>query len=437
MSNYLGIRHEDKYAMERRAPLTPKHVKRLIEHHKLDIIVQSSPKRIFKDEEYSEAGAIVEKDLSKCNVILGVKEMPIDFFEKGKTYVFFSHVIKGQLYNMPMLKRMMELECNLIDYERIVDEQNKRLIFFGKYAGLAGMINSLWALGLRLKYFGYNTPFLEIEQSHKYNSLKEAKDVVSKVGQYIAENGLPKEIQPLVIGFTGYGNVSQGAQEIFGLLPNKEISSEKLLELKNRKNFANNIIFKVVFKEKHISEHKEGKEFDLYDYYHNPQCYTSKFEQYIPHISVLMNCMYWDSRYPKLVTKKYLKKIYSKGNPKLTVLGDITCDPNGSIECTHKGTEIEDPIFVYNPLNDTYKMGYEGEGILDMAVDILPSELPRDSSNGFGDVLINYIKPLVFADFDQPYDDIDLPRSIKKSLILHKGKLTHEYEYLQQYLKKV
>lgn len=437
MSNYLGIRHEDKYAMERRAPLTPKHVKRLIEHHKLDIIVQSSPKRIFKDEEYLKAGALVEKDLSKCNVILGVKEIPLDFFEKGKTYVFFSHVIKGQSYNMPMLKRMMELECNLIDYERIVDEQNKRLIFFGKYAGLAGMINSLWALGLRYKYLGYDTPFLEIKQAHKYNSLKEAKDVVSKVGQYIAENGLPKEIQPMVVGFTGYGNVSQGAQEILGLLPNKEISTEKLLELKNRNNFPNNIIFKVVFKEKHISEHKEGKEFDLFDYYHNPQNYVSKFEQYIPHLTVLMNCMYWDSRYPRIVTKKYLKKLYSKGNPKLTVIGDITCDPNGSIECTHKGTEIEDPIFVYNPLNDTYQMGYEGEGILDMAVDILPSELPRDSSEGFGDVLVNFVKPLVFADFEQPYDDIDLPKSIKKALILHKGKLTHEYEYLNQYLKKI
>ncbi len=437
MSNYLGIRHEDKYAMERRAPLTPKHVKRLIEHQKLDIIVQSSPKRIFKDEEYLNAGALVEKDLSKCNVILGVKEIPLDFFEKGKTYVFFSHVIKGQSYNMPMLKKMMELECNLIDYERIVDEQNKRLIFFGKYAGLAGMINSLWALGLRYKYLGYDTPFLEIKQAHNYNSLKEAKDVVSKVGQYIAENGLPKEIQPMVVGFTGYGNVSQGAQEILGLLPNKEISTEKLLELKNRNNFPNNIIFKVVFKEKHISEHKEGKEFDLFDYYNNPQNYVSKFEQYIPHLTVLMNCMYWDSRYPRIVTKKYLKKLYSKGNPKLTVIGDITCDPNGSIECTHKGTEIEDPIFVYNPLNDTYKMGYEGEGILDMAVDILPSELPRDSSEGFGDVLVNFVKPLVFADFDQPYDDIDLPKSIKKALILHKGKLTHEYEYLTQYLKKI
>ena len=333
MSNYIGIRHEDKYVMERRAPLTPKHVKRLIEHQKLDFIVQTSQKRIFKDEEYIQAGALVENDLKKCNVILGVKEMPMDFFESEKTYVFFSHVIKGQSYNMPMLKRMMELKCNLIDYERIVDEQNKRLIFFGKYAGLAGMINSLWSLGLRWKSFGINTPFLELKQAHLYNSLREAKDAISLVGQLIAENGLPKELQPLVIGFTGYGNVSLGAQEICGLLPVKEISTEKLLELKNRAALPDNIIFKVVFKEKHISEHKDNIEFDLYDYYRNPQNYVSKFEQYIPHLTVLMNCMYWDARYPRIITKEYLKKLYSNGNPKLTVIGDITCDPDGSIEC--------------------------------------------------------------------------------------------------------
>ena len=258
---------------------------------------------------------------------------------------------------------------------------------------------------------------------------------MSLVGQIIAEKGLPKEIQPLVIGFTGYGNVSMGAQEICGLLPVKEISTEKLLELKNRKDLPNNIIFKVVFKEKHISEHiDKNVEFDLYDYYRNPQKYVSKFEQYIPHLTVIMNCMYWDARYPRIVTKDYLEKLYSAGNPKLTVIGDITCDANGSIECTNHGTEIEDPIFIYNPLSRTYTMGYKGEGILDMAVDILPSELPRDASDGFADALANFIKPIVFADYDLPFEDLDLPKSLKKALILHNGKFTHEYEYLNEYL---
>ena len=190
MSNFIGIRHEDRYEKELRAPLTPKHVERLVKEKKLDFIVQNSEKRVFKDDEYKKAGALIEKDLKKCSVIFGVKEIPESFFEKEKTYVFFSHTIKGQKHNMPILKRMMELKCNLIDYEKIVDEQGKRLIFFGKYAGLAGMINTLWALGLRLKSFGVETPFLKIRQAHTYHSLEEAKQDISGVGQEIAEEGM-------------------------------------------------------------------------------------------------------------------------------------------------------------------------------------------------------------------------------------------------------
>ena len=214
MSNYIGIRHEDKYEMEKRAPLTPKHVERLVKQKKLDIVVQTSGKRIFTDDEYSKAGAEISNDLKKCSVIFGVKEMPVEFFEADKTYVFFSHIIKGQKKNMPMLKRMMELKCNLIDYERVVDEQGKRIIFFGRYAGMAGMINSLWALGLRLKNLGYSSNLLRIRQAHTYHSLKEAREDISAIGQIIAENGIPSQLKPFVVGFAGYGNVSQGAQEI-------------------------------------------------------------------------------------------------------------------------------------------------------------------------------------------------------------------------------
>ena len=247
MSNFIGIRHEDRYEKELRAPLTPKHVERLVKEKKLDFIVQNSEKRVFKDDEYKKAGALIEKDLKKCSVIFGVKEIPESFFEKEKTYVFFSHTIKGQKHNMPILKRMMELKCNLIDYEKIVDEQGKRLIFFGKYAGLAGMINTLWALGLRLKSFGVETPFLKIRQAHTYHSLEEARRDISSVGQEIAEEGMHQALRPFVVGFTGYGNVSQGAQEILGLLPIKDISPEKLLKL-NTGTTANNIIYKVILR---------------------------------------------------------------------------------------------------------------------------------------------------------------------------------------------
>jgi alanine dehydrogenase len=435
MSKLIGIRHEDKYLMERRTPLTPKHVARLIKEKELDFVVQHSPKRIFTELEYLDAGARVEDSLKDCAVILGVKEIPMQAFESEKTYVFFSHVIKGQPYNMPMLRKMMELKCNLIDYERIVDEQNRRLIFFGKFAGLAGMINSLWSFGQRLKYYGIETPFMKIQQAHKYDSLAEAKKVISDVGQEIAENGLPAKLRPLTFGFTGYGNVSIGAQEIANLLPVKEISTEKLLTLKDRDHLPNNLIYKIVFKEEDLSEPIDpAQEFELHDYYAHPEKYRSQFEKYIPHLSVLMNCMYWDTRYPRIVTKNYLEKLYAAGTPKLTVIGDITCDPDGSIEFTHKGTEIEDPVFVYNPFERKPSSGFTGEGILVMAVDILPSELPRDSSVAFADALMPYIKPIALADFNQHFDDVDLPPALKKALILHRGELTPDYRYIEKYL---
>jgi alpha-aminoadipic semialdehyde synthase len=360
--------------------------------------------------------------------------MPVSFFEPGKTYVFFSHVIKGQSYNMPMLKRMMELKCNLIEYEKVIDEQGKRLIFFGKYAGLAGMINSFWALGLRMKEYGYISNLLKIKQSHHYNSLKDAKDDISAIGQRIAEQGIPHELLPFVIGFTGYGNVSQGAQEICGLLPVKEISPGKLIELKNRKRLPNNIIYKVVFHEEDLVEHMEGLPFDLHDYYTNPQNYRSVFEKYIPHLSMMINCIYWDKRYPRLVTKDYLKRTFAEGRPKLSVIGDISCDIEGSVECTLETAMIDDPIYVYNPRTEKITKGCEGEGILIMAVDILPAELPRDASNGFGDVLVNFVKPIADADFDDSFEDLDLPKAIKKGLILHNGELTPDFKYLEVFV---
>jgi len=434
MSKFIGIRHEDKYAMERRVPLTPRHIKRLVEQKKLDIVVQSSPKRIFTDEEYRKAGAKVKDNLKSCDIILGVKEMPVDFFEKGKTYVFFSHVIKGQKHNMPMLHRMMELGCNLIDYERVVDEQGKRIIFFGKYAGMAGMINSFWVLGLRLRELGFASNLVKIKQAHHYNSLKEARDDISAIGQLIAENGIPHELRPFVVGFTGYGNVSQGAQEICGLLPVKEISPDKLLELHTRRKLPDNMIYKVVFKEEDMYERADGEPFDLHEYFLHPELYRSRFEQYLPFLSMLINCVYWDERYPRLVTKEYLRSAFTSGKPKLTVIGDISCDIQGAVECTLKSTEIEDPVYVYNPKEEEIIMGHKGEGIQVMAVDILPAELPRDASEGFGDVLVNYVKSIADADFDEHFDDLDLPRSIKKALILHNGELTPDYKYLEQHL---
>lgn len=435
MNNIIGIRHEDKYLMERRVALIPQHVRKLISEQGLQFIVEESPKRIFTHQEFEKAGAKIVRDLSPASVVFGVKEMPISLFEEGKTYIFFSHVIKGQSYNMPMLKAMMEKGANLIDYEKVTDELGRRLIFFGKFAGLAGMINSLWSLGQRLKVQGIDTPFARLRQSHTYDSLEEARADICLVGLEIAARGLPEELCPLTIGFTGYGNVSNGAQEIAGLLPSMEVSPEDLLTLRDRKDLPNNVIYKTVFKEWDLSQPDDpNAEFELQHYYKHPEEYHNVFEQYAPHLSILMNCMYWAEQYPRILSNDYLKELFSDGKAKLRVIGDVTCDPDGSIQCTHKGTEIEDPVFVYNPMTGEATMGFNGEGVLDMAVDILPSELPRESSIAFSNALVGYVKAIAEANYDVPFSDLDIPGPVKRAMILHKGKLTPDYEYIAEYL---
>ncbi|HRS53962.1 MAG TPA: bifunctional lysine ketoglutarate reductase /saccharopine dehydrogenase family protein [Bacteroidales bacterium] len=431
----IGIRYEDKYLMERRVPLSPHHVKRLINEKHLEVILQKSSKRIFSDEDYIKVGAKIQDDLTECPIIFGVKEIPVDKLEKCKTYVFFSHVIKGQPYNMPMLKKIIELKSTLIDYECMTDETGKRVIFFGQYAGYAGMINTLWAAGQRYLRLGIETPFLFINQAHTYHSLNEIRHIISDIGFKISKYGLPHEIIPFTIGFTGYGNVSAGAQAICGLLPVKEISPQELLTLKITGKYVNNLVYKVIFKEEHISEPiNREEEFDLYDYYKNPHKYKNSFERYVPELSLLLNCMYWNPKYPRIITKSFVKSLFDKGTPKLTVIGDITCDPHGSIEITHKGTEIQDPVFVYNPETGLPTMGFEGEGMLVMAVDILPSELPRESSIAFGDVLYRYVEPIAKADYTVKFEDLNLPESVKKAVIVYNGELTPNYTYLKKYI---
>ncbi|MBE0639508.1 MAG: hypothetical protein IH598_13405 [Bacteroidales bacterium] len=436
MNKKIGIRHEDKYLMERRTALPPRHVKKLTEQG-LEVYVERSAKRIFTESEFKRAGAVITENLAEIAVIFGVKEIPVSWFEEGKTYVFFSHVIKGQPYNMPMLAAMMEKKCNLIDYEKITDDEGKRLIFFGKYAGLAGMINSLWSYGERMKVLGKKTPFSRIKQSHKYHSLADAEQAVKELGELIRAHGVPDEMAPFTIGFTGNGNVSKGAQHIANLLPAVEITPEELLNLQAKRNYSNRLVYKIIFNEGDLSEPIEsGLPFILQDYYNHPEKYQSQFEKYLPHLTMLMNCMYWDTRYPRIVTKEAIEKLFHQGELKLKVIGDVTCDPDGSIEFTHKGTEIEDPVFVYNPVKQKSTMGFEGEGILVMAVDILPSELPRDSSEGFGDALIEFVPAIVQADYNAPFENIDLPPEIKRAMILHQGELTPDYKYILEHLKR-
>ena len=432
----VGIRFEDKYVMEKRVALVPRDVKRLIKNDDIHFIVEKSAKRVFTESEYEEVGAEITDNLDEAQIIFGVKEMPIDFFEENKTYLFFSHTIKGQEYNMPLLKRMIEKKINLIEYEKITDEDGKRLIFFGHYAGLAGMINSFWSFGQRCLVKGLKNPFSSLKQSHLYSSLDEAKEALSEVAETIRKDGIDSSIAPLTIGITGYGNVSKGAQEIIDLFDNKEVTPEELLKLRSSNSFDNKTIYKVIFKEHHISKPKnKDAEFELQHYYNHPEEYVNNLEQYVPELSILMNCMYWGPEYPRIITKDFLEDLFSNPKNKLCVIGDVTCDPDGSIEATHMGTYIEDPVFVYNPFTRKPTMGFEGEGLLIMAVDILPSELPREASEGFSEALSPYVKDLVNTNFNDTFENLTLPAPLKRALILHNGEFTPNFKYMEEFVK--
>jgi len=434
----IGIRREDKNEWEGRVPLIPEHVKELNQNYGIKFIIQPSNIRAFSEEEYKQVGAIIRKDLSECSIIIAVKEIPEDFFIQNKIYVFFSHTIKGQQYNMPMLKRMMELKDTLIDYERIVDDKGKRLVFFGRFAGIAGMINTFWALGRRLEWEGNKTLFSRLKQTLNYSSLDEVKSNYKEIGEVIINEGLPEDIVPLIVGFAGYGNVSQGAQEIFDIFPYKEIEPKNLKDFIQKGGFSNHLLYKLVFKEEDMVQSIDSSIlFGLQDYYHHPEKYASRFEDYLPYLKVLVNAIYWDKMYPKLVTKKYLKTVYEAGKTlPLKVIGDISCDVEGSIECNLATTDSGNPVYVYDPLNQSIRYGIEGNGPVILAVDNLPCELPRESSSFFSNVLKDFIPQLIEVDSSKPFEKVNIHPEIKRATILYKGELTPDYKYLLKYLNR-
>ncbi len=434
MSRLVGVRREEKSEWERRVPIIPKDARRLQDEYDIEVWVQPSPIRVFSDDAYREEGITIEEDLSPCPVVFGVKEMPPGLFERGHTYVFFAHVIKGQPYNMPMLKRLLDQGCQLIDYETVTDEQGRRLIFFGHHAGLAGMIDTLWALGQRLNSEGIANPFADLRQTHEYDDLEEARAAVSALGRHIAQHGLPGPITPLVCGFAGYGNVFGGANEIFELLPVEEIEPGQVADVAQHSD-ARNVMYKVVFREEDTVEPISPRdEFELQDYYDHPAKYRSRFKDYLPYLTLLVNCVYWEQKYPRLVTKEDLRELYVVKQPRLRVIGDISCDIEGAIEATVKSTDPGNPVYVYDPFEDRAVDGVSGRGPVILAVDILPSELPREASTYFSSVLMDHVPAIVRANYSAPFDELDLPPEIKRALIVHQGDLTPDYRYLEEHL---
>lgn len=441
MTQTIGIRREDKNEWERRVALTPHQVAALIRNHGLRIVVQPSPRRAFADQDYQEAGAVLSESLEDARIILGVKEIPLDRIQPTATYLLFSHTVKGQPYNMPMLAEFMAKGCQLIDYERIVDDQGRRLVFFGRHAGLAGMVETLHALGRRLDAEGLaadQNPFLEVRQPFQYPDLEAAKAQLRAVGERIRENGLPDELCPLVCGILGYGNVARGVQEILECLPIEIVTPPALLAAAGALGDRNKM-YVIVFQETDtvIATDPAGP-FELQNYYTHPDRYRADFARYLPHLTLLINAIYWDERYPVLVTRADLRDLFAGPRPpKLRVIGDITCDIEGSIAATLKSTLPDQPCFVYDPVRNRTVDGFnDPAGPVVMAVDNLPTEFPREASESFGQALSSLLPQLAAIDVAQAIEAAGLPDPLRKACIAYQGSLTADYRYLQEVLHK-
>jgi len=429
--NVIGIRAEDKSRWEARTPLVPADLGRLIRNEGLQFTIQSSSHRAYSEDDFRKAGATVAADLSECPVILGVKEIPPEKFEPNKTYLYFSHTIKGQPSNMPALRRLLELNCQLIDYERITDSAGRRLVFFGKFAGLAGMMDSLWALGRRLKHEGIATPFDRLKPAHGYRNLDHAKSDLAAVGKAIRHDGLPAELGPFVCGFTGYGQVSQGAQEVFDVLPVEELEPDDLASAD-----SNHVCYKVVFHERHMVERIDSSQsFDLQEYYKHPDRYRAAFFRHAPHLTLLVNCIYWEPKYPRLITLEQFRELYAtESGARLRVVGDISCDIDGSVACTVRATTPDNPIYVFDPATGKTRDGVEGPGPVVLAVDFLPCELPVDASEFFSRSLLPFIPALARTDFSADLAESGLPPELQRATIAYRGNLTESFQYLEKFL---
>ena len=413
----LLIRAEDKNRWERRAPLVPEDLREIINKTGARAFVEKSEKRVFADDQYAAAGADSCVGMADGDIILGVKEIPVEKILGNKIYVFFSHTVKGQKDNMPLLKQIIDSGSTLIDYERITDAAGRRLVYFGPYAGDAGAIDLLSLMGEHWANKGLDTPFAEVRRAHQYESVKAACEHLGEIGARIQKDGLPRQLCPFTIGILGYGNVSGGAQQIFECLPTERISADEINDWVRRGQGDRQTLYLTVFKEQDLVRHKaKAAIFDLQEYYNHPELYESRFDRFLPSFTLLVNAVYWEKRYPRFVTWARLKRLAeSTPTTKLSGIADITCDIHGSIECNVKTTDSDMPAYRVDPTTGTISDGHLGEGIVLLAVDNLPCELPVDSSSFFSKQLRSYVPGLLAADYDRSLDASGLPARDPKS----------------------
>ena len=429
----IGLRREDKNYFERRVALTPSHVRDLVDSG-IKVLVQPSNLRCFSDYEFEQAGATITEDISEAQLILGIKEVPISKLLPSRTYMFFSHTIKAQPYNMPLLDALLDKKIRLIDYEciRSSEPPKHRLVAFGKYAGNAGVIDYLQGLGQFLLMKRFSTPFLLQGYSYMYQTVEYAKDQVRHIGQLIASSGLPEALVPFVFGITGTGRVSEGAQEIMSCLGAEFITPNEL-ENFNPGPEAKFKVYCVVFPTNSLYARNSDGGFDRSEYQTHPELYRSVFvEKFARKISVLIHTPYYENKYPRVLTINEMKSLKEEGS-KLLGVCDISCDLHGGIEFCNKFTHPQEPFWLYEPLSTRmYKFpsNHVEDSILYHSLDFLPSELPRDASQHFGQALEDFVKVLAWDDHSLPLSESSIPTELKEAVITCHGELTSNYLYI-------
>jgi len=444
LGKILAIRREDQSVWERRAPLSPANVRKLVGRG-ARVLVQPSNRRAYPMQAYAAVGAEIQEDISEAPVIIGVKQVPVDSLIPNKTYCFFSHTIKAQEANMGLLDAVLEKNIRLLDYEKLVDESGQRIVAFGKWAGVAGMINILHGLGLRLLALGHHTPFMHIGPAHNYRNSGMAMQAIRDAGYEISLGMMPKSIGPITLVFTGSGNVSQGAQEVFQQLPYEFVPPDMLKKV--AEHGATNKLYACAVRRQDHLVRTDGGPFDPEEYDQHPERYYSTFSKKIaPYASVLVNGIFWNVNSPKLLTIPDAKILLrptstpwlasSVGCPtlphRLLAICDISADPGGSIEFMTECTTIDTPFCLYDADQHKSTESFAGPGVLVCSIDNMPTQLPTEATDFFGNLVFPYILEVIKSDATRPLDDEKFSAAVHGALIASNGKLTPNFEYIQE-----
>ncbi len=396
----IGLLREGKVPPDHRVPLIPEHCAKLLQQYpQLEIVLQPSNIRCFAEQEYATAGCVVDEDLSRCDILMGVKEVPIEDLLPGKTYLFFSHTIKKQVYNRSLLQALLERKIRMIDYEVITFDNGKRAVAFGHFAGVVGTHNGLRAYGQRTGAF-------HIKAAH------ECKDYAELRSLYTGIN-----LPPIKIAVTGTGRVGAGALELLHLAGVQPVTVEEFLF----QNFDEPVY--VELRSKDLYRHKHNRPFESSHFHAFPGEYDSIFHPFTSVTDLLINTIYWDPSAPRFFSKSDMRSL----DFNIKTIADITCDIDGSIPSTLRSSSIAAPFYGYNPMTEEETAPFLAHVVDVMAIDNLPCELPKDASREFSYNLLQYVMDQLIVDQNSAM--------MNRATICIDGKLSSRFEYLQDFVE--